>query len=108
MKPTKAKTVKVMTGTDIPLSSPSHPYAMAVQVKRVLDRIAHSSESEFEYVCNVPAGIKVFEKYGRGILGLNILFHINGVKAKYADVVADMERANNYIDKLINTDDEDN
>lgn len=108
MKSTKVKTVKVMTGTEIPLCSPSHPYAMAVQVKRVLDRIASSSESEFEYVCNVPAGIEVFEKYGRGVLGLNILFHINGVKAKYADVVADMERANNYIDKLTNNDNEDN
>lgn len=101
MKSQKGKTVKVMTGTDIPLCSPSHPYSMAVQVKRVLDRIANSTDSEFEYVCNVSAGIEVFEKYGRGVLGLNILFHINGVESTYADVMSDMERTKEYIDKLI-------
>lgn len=91
-----------MTGTDIPLCSPSHPYSMAVQVKRVLDRIAGSEDTEFEYACNVPAGIDVFERYGRGVLGMNILYYINGAKASYSEVSADMERGIKYIDQLTN------
>lgn len=100
MNKAKAKTIKVMTGTEIALCSPSHPYSMAVQVKRVLDRIAKNADTEFEYNCNIPAGIEVFEKYGRDILCLNILYYINGAKASYDDVMADMRRAEEYVKHL--------
>lgn len=100
MKRAKEKTVKVMTGTEIFLCSPSHPYTMAVQIKRVLDRIVDSADTEFEYSCNIPAGIKMFEQYGRNILRLNILYYINGAKASYDDVMADMMRGEEYVKHL--------
>lgn len=102
MKRDAKKLVKVMTGTEIALCSPSHPYTMAVQVKRVLDRIAVSADSEFEYSCNIPAGIKAFEVYGRSILGLNIVYYINGKIASYDDVLADLKRSDEYLDQLKN------
>lgn len=108
MKRSQRKVVKVMTGTDIPLCSPSHPYAMAVQVKKVLDRISKSADSEFEYSCNSPAGIEVFEKYGRGVLGLTIIYYINGAKASHEAVKADMERATEYVNQLTTTNNGDN
>lgn len=108
MKRDAKKLVKVMTGTDIALCSPSHPYTMVVQVKRVLDRIANSADSEFEYSCNIPAGIEAFEVYGRRILGLNIVFYINGKMASYADVQADMKRSDEYLDQLKNKRNESN
>lgn len=101
MKSPKEKTVKVMTGTDIVFCTPTHPYAVAVQIKRGLDRIYRSVDTEFEFNCNILAGIQVFEDYGRKKLLLNIQYYINGTKASYDAVVSDMKRGEEYV-KLLN------
>lgn len=100
MKPSKIKTVKVMTGTDIPFCSPSHPYTVAVQVKRVLDRIARSADMEFEYNCNILTGIKLFEVYGRQKLLLDVQYYINGVRASFDEVISDMKRGEDFIKQV--------
>lgn len=97
MKKSKIKTVKVMTGTDIVFCSPTHPYTVAVQIKRVLDRIARSADMEFEFNCNAPAGIQMFEEYGRRKLQLDIQYYINGIRAKFDDVISDMRRGDEFV-----------
>ena len=100
MKPSKIKTVKVMTGTDIPFCSPSHPYTVAVQIKRVLDRIARSADMEFEFNCNIPTGIKMCEAYGRQKLMLDIQYYINGTQASFDDVISDMMRGEDFVKQV--------
>lgn len=100
MKPSKIKTVKVMTGTDIPFCSPSHPYTVAVQIKRVLDRIARNADMEFEFNCNIPTGIKMFEAYGRQKLMLDIQYYINGTQASFDDVISDMMRGEDFVKQV--------
>lgn len=100
MKSSKIKTVKVMTGTDIPFCSPSHPYKVAVQIKRALDRITRSADMEFEFNCNIPVGIKMFEEYGRQKLMLDIQYYINGTRASFDDVISDMMRGEVFVKQL--------
>lgn len=100
MKSSKIKTVKVMTGTDIPFCSPSHPYTVAVQIKRVLDRIARNADMEFEFNCNIPTGIKMFETYGRRKLMLDIQYYINGTQASFDDVISDMMRGEDFVKQV--------
>lgn len=95
------KKVKIFTGTDIALCSPSHPYSVAVQIKRIVDRIVASSDNEFQYNCNTIEGIEVFEKYGRKVKGLNVQYFINGKPAKYPDVLEDLGRGQKYLSELI-------
>lgn len=94
-----------MTGTDIPFCSPSHPYTVAVQIKRVLDRIARSADMEFEYNCNILIGIQMFEVYGRRKLMLDVQYYINGVRASFDDVISDMMRGEDFV-KQVNEDKE--
>ena len=100
MKPSKIKTVKVMTGTDIPFCTPSHPYTVAVQVREVLDRIVRCADKEFELNCNIPAGIAIFEEYGRQKLMLDIQYYINGVRASFQEVVSDMKRGDEFVKQV--------
>ena len=95
------KTIKVFTGTDIPFCSPSHPISVVLQIKNVIDRIARSSESEFQYNCNSPEGVKMFELYGHKKNGFEIQYHINGVRVKFEDVLADFARASEKIDEIL-------
>ncbi len=95
------KRVKVYTGTDIALCSPSHPYTVAVQIKRIIDRIAESTDKEFEFNCNTKEGIDVFEFYGRKMKGLKIQYYINGKPASYQDVADDFGRAQKYLSELL-------
>lgn len=106
------KKVKVFTGTDIPICSPSHPYAVAVQVKRIVDRIAGSKDNEFQYNCNSEEGIEVFEQYGRKVKGLHIQYYINSKSATYQEVLDDLGRGRKFITEMLlqyaNKDDETN
>lgn len=92
--------VKVMTGTDIPFCAPSHPYTVAVQIKRMLDRIAQSADMEFEFNCNMPAGILMFEEYGHRKLMFDIQYYINGERASFQDVVSDMNRGDEFVKQV--------
>lgn len=106
------KKVKVFTGSDIPFCSPSHPYSVAVQVKRIVDRIAESSDNEFQYNCNNEEGIEVFEQYGRKAKGLHIQYFINSKPATYQEVLDDFDRGRKYLTEMLlqyaNKDDETN
>ena len=106
------KKVKVFTGTDIPICSPSHPYAVAVQVKRIVDRIVGSKDNEFQYNCNSEEGIEVFEQYGRKVKGLHIQYYINSKPATHQEVLDDLGRGRKYLTGIIsqcaNKDDETN
>lgn len=102
MSKPKIKTIKVYTGTDIPMTTPSHPVSVVLQLKRIVDRISASSDSEYEYSCNSIEGIKMFERYGRGVHGLNVIYFINGKISKFDEVISDMSRATLLIDETIN------
>lgn len=94
------KKVKVLTGTDIPFCTPSHPYSMVVQIKRVIDRIAESPDDEFQYNCNSVEGVKMFELYGRKLRGLKVQYYINGKTSTFAQVLEDFDRADKFISEI--------
>lgn len=102
MSKQKIKTIKVFTGTEITMATPSHPVSVVLQLKRIVDRISASSDTEFEYNCNTPEGIEMFERYGRGVHGLNVIYFINGSKSNYDEVMNDMAKASLLIDETIN------
>lgn len=100
----KNKTVKILAGTDIPFCAPCHPLSVVVQTKRVIDRIVNSTDSEFEFSCNTPEGIEMWQRYGHEVCGLTILLSLNGEKTTYDDVMADLtERAKKFIQETLNT-----
>lgn len=94
------KKVKVLTGTDIPFCTPSHPYSMVVQIKRVIDRIAESPDVEFQYNCNSVEGVKMFELYGRKQKGLKVQYYINGKPSTFAQVLEDFGRADDFLSEI--------
>lgn len=96
----KMKKVKVFTGTDIPFCSPSHPYSVAIQIKRVVDRIVESPDSEFQFNCNSMEGIEIFELYGHKQKGLKVQYFINGKSATFAQVLKDFGRAQKFISEI--------
>ena len=94
------KKVKVLTGTDIPFCTPSHPYSMVVQIKRVIDRIAESRDDEFQYNCNSVDGVKMFELYGCKQKGLKVQYYINGKPSTFAQVLEDFGRADGFLSEI--------
>ena len=94
------KKVKVLTGTDIPFCTPSHPYSMVVQIKRVIDRIVESWDDEFQYNCNSVEGVKMFELYGRKQKGLKVQYYINGKPSTFAQVLEDFGRADGFLSEI--------
>lgn len=94
------KNVKVLTGTDIPFCTPSHPYSMVVQIKIVIDRIVESRDDEFQYNCNSVEGVKMFELYGRKQKGLKVQYYINGKPSTFAQVLADFGRADKFLSEI--------
>lgn len=94
------KKVKVLTGTDIPFCTPSHPYSMVVQIKRVIDRIVESRDDEFQYNCNSVEGVKMFELYGRKQKGLKVQYYINGKPSTFAQVLEDFGRADGFLSEI--------
>lgn len=92
--------MKVLTGTDIPFCTPSHPYSMVVQIKRVIDRIAESPDDEFQYNCNSVEGVKMFELYGRKQKGLKVQYYINGKPSTFAKVLEDFGRADDFLSEI--------
>lgn len=94
------KKVKVLTGTDIPFCTPSHPYLMVVQIKRVIDRIVESRDDEFQYNCNSVEGVKMFELYGRKQKGLKVQYYINGKPSTFAQVLEDFGRADGFLSEI--------
>lgn len=95
------KKVKIFTGSDIPFISPSHPYSLAVQIKRIVDRIVASSDTEFQYNCNTIEGIEMFEQYGRKVKGLKVQYYINSKPATYQEVLDDLGRGRKFLTELI-------
>ncbi len=99
----KIKHIKINLGTDIVMVSPSHPLTVAMQMKRVIDRILLSSDSEFEFNCNSIEVIDILHYYGerKHSANIEVLYYVNGKKVKYEDAVADLERGRDFIKNLI-------
>lgn len=97
----RAKTVKIMCGTDIPFCTPSHPVSVVLAVKNVVDRIASSSDTEFTYNCNTLESIRMFKEYGSDVHGLDVIFYLNGVKSSYSAVCDDLQRGADLITQII-------
>ncbi len=97
------KCIKVNVGTDIVMSAPSHPLSVAMQIKRIIDRILALEDNEFEYSCNSLEGLAVFQHYGQDThrKEISVVYYLNGNKAKYDEVVADLERGKQYVELLI-------
>lgn len=94
------KKVKVYTGTDIQFCTPSHPYSVVVQIKKVIDRIVESPDTEFQFNCNSAEGIEMFEKYGRKMKGLKVQYFVNGETATYKKVLEDFGNAQKFISEI--------
>lgn len=97
------KCIKVYVGTDIVMTAPSHPLSIAIQIKRVVDRILILEDKDFEYSVNSREAIDVFQHYGQDAHPNDILviFFLNGKKAKYEEVIEDLERGKKYVEQLI-------
>ena len=103
MKMKKKKVIRVKTGTDISMVSPSHPLSVVSQIRKVIDRILGLEENEFEYSCNSQEGLAVFQFYGmeQHPSEISVEYYLNGTKVGYEDAVADLERGRMYVEKLI-------
>ena len=100
----KNKKVKIFSGTDILMCTPSHPLAIVMQTKRIIDRIILSSDTEFEFNCNSVEGINVWEKYAHKMNGLKVAYFINGKLSNYKNVIDDLQdRTNKYVESFIKT-----
>lgn len=95
------KILRINAGTDVILCTPSHPLTYAMQMKRILDRIAQSSDKEFEYNCNSIDAIELCEKYGRDILGISVKYRLNGKPASYGDITSDLRKAQEFVSQII-------
>lgn len=93
------KIVNVCVGTDLPMTTPTHPLSCATRTKRVIDKIVLMPDSKFDFNTNSEAAVKVFQLYGRH-KGLSVNFYINGKKASYKGVLEDFKRAEKFITEL--------
>lgn len=99
----KKKRIKVNLGTDIVMAAPSHPYSVAIQIKRVIDRIVSLDDTEYEYSCNSLEGIKMFQYYGalQHSGEIDVWYYINGRKVSFEGAVTDLERGMKYVEEII-------
>jgi hypothetical protein len=95
------KIINVYVGTDLSMTTPTHPLSCATATKRMIDKIVGMPDSKFDINTNSEASIRVFQLYGLH-KGLTINFHINGKKSSYKAVLEDFKRADNYIRELQN------
>lgn len=96
------KKVSIYVGTEIPFSSPTHPYSCAVAAANMIDKILALPDVKFEIKTNSEHIIRVFQLLGRQ-KGLSIQYYINGKKASYKEVLKDFARADEYINQIIST-----
>lgn len=98
----KRKLIKVNVGTGIVMVSPSHPLSVAVQIKRIVDRILTLDDKEYEYSCNTIEGLAVFEFYGaERHPELSVQYFLNGSKVSYEKAVEDLRSGVEYVEELI-------
>lgn len=91
------KRISVFTGTEVAFCSPTHPYVVAVQVKKIIDKIIESSDCDLQFNCNISEGIEMFEQYGHKVKGLRVLYFINNKPATYSEVIEDMCRGRKFL-----------
>lgn len=103
MKNHRIKCIKVNVGTDVIMTSPSHPLSVSLQIKKIIDRILVLDDKDFEYSCNSLEGLAVFHYYGQKAhpKEISVMYFINGKKAKYEEAVSDLERGKQYVEQLI-------
>ena len=101
MSKQKTKIVKIYAGTDIVMCAPSHPVSVVLQIRRTIDRIVESKDSEFQFNCNSVEGLMMFERYGRLTHGLNVLYLLNGKAVDYQSALADLLRGTELIEEIL-------
>lgn len=94
------KQLIVNVGTDYPMTSPTHPYSSAVAARRMIDRIVSIPDTKFEVNVNTEVAVRIMEAYGKK-KGLSIRYTINGKRAKYKEVLADLSRGEKYYQELL-------
>jgi hypothetical protein len=99
----KKKRIKMNVGTEVMMTSPSHPYAVALQMKRIVDRVLSLPETEYEYDCNIREGLEVVQRYGaeQHSQEIDVLYFINGARSTFEQVMTDLDRGRTYVEQLI-------
>lgn len=99
----KIKRIKVNLGTDIIVSTPTHPLSVAMQIRRVIDRILSLDDTEYEYSCNSLEGLAMFEYYGaqNHPKEISVVYFVNGAKVSYEKAKSDLERGRQFIEELL-------
>lgn len=94
------KVVNVYVGTELPMTSPTHPLSCAIATKRMVDKIFLMADTKYEVKTNSIESVKMFQLYGRH-KGLTIQFYINGKKSTFKAVMEDFARAEEYIQSIV-------
>lgn len=94
------KVVNIYVGTELSMTSPTHPLSCAIATKRMVDKIYLMPDSKYEFKTNSIESVKVFQLYGRH-KGLTIQFYINGKKSTFKSVLEDFARADEYIQSIV-------
>lgn len=94
------KTLHVYVGTNITMTTPTHPLSCAETAKRYIDKILTLKEQRFEIKTNSETSVRVLNHYGRH-RGLQVRFFINGKKASFKEVIDDFNKAETFIDDLM-------
>lgn len=58
------KIVNIHIGTDLPMTTPTHPLSCAIATKRMIEKIAGMPDSRFDINTNSEASVRVFQIYG--------------------------------------------
>lgn len=90
------KVVNIYVGTELPMTSPTHPLSCAIATKKMVDKISLMADTKFEIKTNSIESVKIFQLYGRH-KGLSIQFYINGKTSSFKAVLEDFARADKYI-----------
>lgn len=98
----RKKVIRVNSGTDIVIATPSHPLSVVTQIERMVNRVLGHNEHEFEFSCNSVEGLVLFQHYAE--LHKQILeveFQINGTKSTFEESVSDLTRGMEYVERII-------
>lgn len=99
----KIKRIKVNVGTEIIFQTPSHPLSVAMQTKKVIDKIMSLDDTDYEFSCNSREGLLVFQHYGADLhpKEISVSYFINGKKSKFEEALEDLDRGKKYVEQII-------
>lgn len=98
----RKKVIRVNSGTDIIIGSPTHPLSVVMQIERTVSRVLNHKENEFEFSCNTLEGLDLFNHLGTiHYSRLDVEFYLNGTKSTYEESVSDLKRGVEYVKRII-------